>query len=50
MMKSIRVKLYIGILVIVRILLSGIFTYGLFFKSYFKNEKIDEMRFVVEYL
>lgn len=47
-MKSIRVKLFIGILVIVSILISGIFTYGLLFKTYFQNEKLDEMMLAVE--
>lgn len=50
MMKSIRVKLFIGILLIVSILLGGIFTYGILFKGYFQNETLDEMEQVVEHI
>lgn len=48
MMKSIKVKLFLGISLIVSILLSGIFIYGLCFKGYFENEKLNEMKLVIE--
>lgn len=49
-MKSIRVKLFLGIILIVSILLSGILGYGLLFKEYYQNEKLDEMKLVVQHI
>lgn len=46
-MKSIRVKLYVGILLILSVFLCGIFSYGLFFKGYFQKEKLHEMEEVI---
>lgn len=46
-MRSIRVKLFVGILLILSVFLSGILSYGLFFKKYFQNQKLSEMESVI---
>lgn len=48
MMRSIKIKLFLGISLIISVLLSGIFIYGLCFKGYFENEKLNEMKLVIE--
>lgn len=47
-MKSIKIKLFLGISFIISVLLSGIFIYGVCFKGYFESEKLDEMKLVIE--
>ena len=47
-MKSIRLKLFLGIMLVISIFLCGIFTYGVFFKKYFQGEKLQDMSEVIE--
>lgn len=47
MMKSIKMKLILGILLILSIFLVGIFTYSITFKDYFQSEKLHEMESVI---
>lgn len=46
-MKSIRIKLFIGITLILSIFFSGVLIYGLNFKNYFQKEKFHEMDSVI---
>lgn len=47
-MKSIKLKLFIGIVLILSIFLGGMFTYGATFKGYFQNEKLQDMGTLIE--
>lgn len=47
-MKSIKRKLFLAILLIFSLFLIGIISYSLTFKSYFINEKVDEMTTVAK--
>lgn len=46
-MKSIKLKLVIGIILILSILMSGIIIYGVSFKGYFQKQKLHEMKDVI---
>lgn len=46
-MKSIKLKLFIGILLILSVFLGGMLIYGSTFKSYFQMEKLKEMTIVI---
>lgn len=46
-MKSIKNKLFIGIVFILSIFIVGIIIYGLSFKQYFQKEKLKEMREII---
>lgn len=47
-MKSIRKKLITGILLIVAVFLGGILIYSLTFKSYFRNQRLVEMKYAAK--
>lgn len=47
MMKSIKLKLFFGITLILSIFIVGIIIYGSIFKSYFEKEKLKEMEIII---
>ena len=46
-MKSIKNKLFVGILFILSIFMIGIIIYGFSFKEYFQKEKLKEMKEII---
>lgn len=48
MMKSIKIKLFSGIVLILSTFIIGIATYGIIYKDFFQREKLKEMNVVIE--